>query len=176
MSQLFFIRFPVGSRVVGAFIMPCGTCTYCAKGHDDLCEDFFAFNRAKGTLYDGETRLFLRHDDSPVYMYSMGGMDEYCVTPAHGLAPLPESLPHTESAILGCPGDSIAPLLLSGCGGALLLENVRFYKEDEKKDPEFAKKLASLADLYVNDAFGNAHRANASTEGVTKFLKPSVAG
>jgi len=55
-------RFPIGSRVVGAFIMPCGTCSYCAKGHDDLCEDFFAYNRAKGTLYDGETRLFLRHD------------------------------------------------------------------------------------------------------------------
>ncbi|CAH8360491.1 unnamed protein product [Eruca vesicaria subsp. sativa] len=41
------ITFPVGSRVVGAFIMPCGTCSYCAKGHDDLCEDFFAYNRAK---------------------------------------------------------------------------------------------------------------------------------
>lgn len=61
-------------------------------------------------------------------------------------------------------------------GGVLLLENVRFYKEEEKNDPEFAKKLASLADLYVNDAFGTAHRAHASTEGVTKFLKPSVAG
>jgi len=53
---------------------------------------------------------------------------------------------------------------------------VRFYKEEEKNEPEFAKKLASLADLYVNDAFGTAHRAHASTEGVTKFLKPSVAG
>lgn len=61
-------------------------------------------------------------------------------------------------------------------GGVLLLENVRFYKEEEKNDPEHAKKLASLADLYVNDAFGTAHRAHASTEGVTKFLKPSVAG
>lgn len=61
-------------------------------------------------------------------------------------------------------------------GGVLLLENVRFYKEEEKNDPEFAKKLASLADLYVNDAFGTAHRAHASTEGVAKFLKPSVAG
>jgi len=61
-------------------------------------------------------------------------------------------------------------------GGVLLLENVRFHKEEEKNDPEFAKKLASLADLYVNDAFGTAHRAHASTEGVTKFLKPSVAG
>lgn len=61
-------------------------------------------------------------------------------------------------------------------GSVLLLENVRFYKEEEKNDPEHAKKLASLADLYVNDAFGTAHRAHASTEGVTKFLKPSVAG
>ena len=61
-------------------------------------------------------------------------------------------------------------------GGVLLLENVRFYKEEEKNDPEHAKKLAALADLYVNDAFGTAHRAHASTEGVTKFLRPSVAG
>ena len=61
-------------------------------------------------------------------------------------------------------------------GGVCLLENVRFYKEEEKNDPEFAQKLASLADLYVNDAFGTAHRAHASTEGVTKFLKPSAAG
>ncbi|CAL1391311.1 unnamed protein product [Linum trigynum] len=61
-------------------------------------------------------------------------------------------------------------------GGVLLLENVRFYKEEEKNEPEFAKKLASIADLFVNDAFGTAHRAHASTEGVTKFLKPSVAG
>ena len=60
-------------------------------------------------------------------------------------------------------------------GGVLLLENVRFYKEEEKNDPEFAKKLASLADLYVNDAFGTAHRAHASTEGVAHHLKPSVA-
>lgn len=56
-------------------------------------------------------------------------------------------------------------------GAVLLLENVRFYKEEEKNDPEFAKKLASLADIYVDDAFGTAHRAHASTEGVTKYLK-----
>lgn len=61
-------------------------------------------------------------------------------------------------------------------GDVLLLENVRFYKEEEKNDPEFAKNLASVADLYVNDAFGTAHRAHASTEGVTHYLKPSVAG
>ncbi|WP_413200836.1 phosphoglycerate kinase [Nostoc piscinale] len=61
-------------------------------------------------------------------------------------------------------------------GQVLLLENVRFYKEEEKNDPEFAKKLAANADFYVNDAFGTAHRAHASTEGVTQFLSPSVAG
>ncbi|KAI3985309.1 hypothetical protein MKX01_033623 [Papaver californicum] len=61
-------------------------------------------------------------------------------------------------------------------GGVLLLENLRFYKEEEKNDLGFAKKLASLADLYVNDAFRDAHIAHASTEGVTRFLSPSVAG
>jgi phosphoglycerate kinase len=61
-------------------------------------------------------------------------------------------------------------------GDVMLLENVRFYPEEEKNDPEFAKQLASVADLYVNDAFGTAHRAHASTEGVTKFLSPAVAG
>lgn len=61
-------------------------------------------------------------------------------------------------------------------GQVALLENVRFYAEEEKNDPEFAKKLASLADMYVNDAFGTAHRAHASTEGVTHHLSPSVGG
>ena len=61
-------------------------------------------------------------------------------------------------------------------GQVLLLENVRFYKEEEQNDKEFAKKLADNADLYVNDAFGTAHRAHASTEGVTHYLSPSVAG
>lgn len=57
----------------------------------------------------------------------------------------------------------------------ILLENLRFHKEEEKNDPNFAKELASLADVYVNDAFGTAHRAHASTAGITQYL-PSVAG
>ncbi len=61
-------------------------------------------------------------------------------------------------------------------GEVVLLENVRFFEEEEKNDLEFAKSLASHAEMYVNDAFGAAHRAHASTEGVTKFLNPSVAG
>jgi 3-phosphoglycerate kinase len=61
-------------------------------------------------------------------------------------------------------------------GEAMLLENVRFHKEEEKNDAEFAKELASLAEVYVNDAFGTAHRAHASTEGVSHYLQPAVAG
>jgi phosphoglycerate kinase len=61
-------------------------------------------------------------------------------------------------------------------GQVALLENVRFYPEEEDNDPEFARKLASLADLFVNDAFGSAHRAHASTAGVTAYLQPAVAG
>ncbi len=61
-------------------------------------------------------------------------------------------------------------------GDVLLLENLRFYKEEEKNDPEFAKKLASYADIFINDAFGTAHRAHASTEGATKFVELSAAG
>ncbi|MDY6072671.1 MAG: phosphoglycerate kinase [Eubacteriales bacterium] len=60
-------------------------------------------------------------------------------------------------------------------GDVVLLENLRFRNEEKKNDPEFAKELASLADIYVNDAFGTAHRAHASTEGVTHYL-PAVAG
>jgi phosphoglycerate kinase len=61
-------------------------------------------------------------------------------------------------------------------GQALLLENLRFHKEEEKNDPAFAEKLAKLADVYVNDAFGAAHRAHASTEGITHFVKQSASG
>ena len=61
-------------------------------------------------------------------------------------------------------------------GQVLLLENLRFHAEEEANDPAFSKALAQLAEVYVNDAFGSAHRAHASTEGITHFLKPAVAG
>jgi len=61
-------------------------------------------------------------------------------------------------------------------GQTLLLENLRFHAEEEANDEKFAKQLASLADFYVNDAFGTAHRAHASTAGITKFVKKSAAG
>jgi len=76
-----------------------------------------------------------------------------------------------------CIGDAVAEKVgAMADGDVLLLENTRFYKEEEKNVPEFAEKLAANADLFVNDAFGTAHRAHGSTEGVTKFLDTSVAG
>ncbi|MBD2091319.1 phosphoglycerate kinase [Microcoleus sp. FACHB-1515] len=76
-----------------------------------------------------------------------------------------------------CIGEAVQSTIASMQPGQVaLLENVRFHPGEEANDPEFAKELASIADLYVNDAFGTAHRAHASTEGVTHYLKPSVAG
>jgi phosphoglycerate kinase len=76
-----------------------------------------------------------------------------------------------------CVGDSVASIVNAMSNGqVILLENLRFHNEEEANDPEFAKQLAANADLYVNEAFGTAHRAHASTEGVTHYLSPSVAG
>jgi S-(hydroxymethyl)glutathione dehydrogenase/alcohol dehydrogenase len=91
----------VGTNVVSAFIMPCGRCRLCAVGRDDLCDNFFAMNRLKGTLYDGTSRL-RREDGSTLWMYSMAGLAEYAVVPATDIFPLPDSLPLAESAVLGC--------------------------------------------------------------------------
>ena len=76
-----------------------------------------------------------------------------------------------------CIGDEVKSIVDGmGDGEALLLENTRFYKEETKNDAAFVEKLAAPFDLFVNDAFGTAHRAHGSTEGVTKYLSPSVAG
>jgi phosphoglycerate kinase len=64
----------------------------------------------------------------------------------------------------------------AGDGGVVLLENLRFHAEEEKNDPAFAKELADSADVYINDAFGSAHRAHASTVGVVQYLKEAAAG
>ena len=76
-----------------------------------------------------------------------------------------------------CIGDDVATKIAGMQNGQVaLLENVRFYDGETSNDPEFAKQLAANADLYVNDAFGTAHRAHASTAGVTEYLSPAVAG
>ncbi len=74
-----------------------------------------------------------------------------------------------------CVGELVKQNIAQSGQRIILLENLRFHKEEEKNTPEFAKQLAALADIYVNDAFGTAHRAHASTEGITKYL-PAVAG
>ena len=76
-----------------------------------------------------------------------------------------------------CVGPEVDKLVASlRDGDALLLENLRFHAEEEKNDPQFSRRLANLAQVYVNDAFGSAHRAHASTVGVTHFLSPAAAG
>jgi phosphoglycerate kinase len=99
--------------------------------------------------------------------------------PEMSLAPVAARL----SELLGRPvtmaPDSIGPetvALKPKAGEVLLLENLRFHREEEANDPEFSKQLASLADIYVNDAFGSAHRAHASTVGVVSYLPLAAAG
>jgi len=76
-----------------------------------------------------------------------------------------------------CIGSDVEELIASMSeGDVILLENVRFHAEEEKNDPQFSEKLAKLADIYVNDAFGTAHRAHASTEGITQFVEKAAAG
>jgi len=76
-----------------------------------------------------------------------------------------------------CIGDEVAKIVEGAKeGDVIMLENTRYYKEETENEPGFVEKLAAPFDLFVNDAFGTAHRAHASTEGVTKFLQPSVSG
>ncbi len=76
-----------------------------------------------------------------------------------------------------CVGDSVTQVIAGLTDGQVaLLENLRFHAEEESNDPAFSQQLAANADLYVNDAFGTAHRAHASTEGITHYLSPCVAG
>lgn len=103
------------------------------------------------------------------------------VNPAFSLAPAAKRL----SELLDCPvtmaGDCIGTEVMQQVlalqdGEVMMLENLRFHPEEEANDADFAKELASLGEIYVNDAFGTAHRAHASTEGITRYMQTSVAG
>ncbi len=116
-----------------------------------------------------------------VILMSHLGRPKGAPNPKYSLAPVAERL----AELLGqpvkfaadCVGDEVTQLAQNLVpGDVLLLENLRFHAEEEKNDEAFARQLASLGDLYVNDAFGSAHRAHASTEGVTHFIAQSVAG
>jgi len=100
--------------------------------------------------------------------------------PKYSLKPVAAHLGKLLGKTVAFADDCIGPAAVKAVhvlkpGDVLLLENTRFHKEEEKNDLAMAKQLAALADIFVNDAFGTAHRAHASTEGVTKYL-PSVAG
>jgi len=101
--------------------------------------------------------------------------------PKYSLAPAASRLSDLLNKPVPLAPDSIGPVIKEMAdnlkpGQALMAENVRFHLEEEKNDPVFARELAELADLYVNDAFGAAHRAHASTEGITHFVEKSAAG
>lgn len=101
--------------------------------------------------------------------------------PEFSLRPVAAHLAKLLGSPVGFAEDCVGPKAESSVaalsdGGICLLENVRFHAEEEKNDPDFARGLASLGDVFVNDAFGSAHRAHASTEGITRFVSVSAAG
>jgi len=108
-----------------------------------------------------------RPKDGPEDKFSLGPCAER----------MSELLDQTVTLAPDCIGDDVAKIVNEAKeGDVIMLENTRFYKEETKNEEEFVKKLAAPFDMFVNDAFGTAHRAHASTEGVTKFLQPSVSG
>ena len=135
-------------------------------------------NRIQGAL---PTIQYLVKNGAKVILCSHMGRPKGEFNMKYSLAPVAARLSELLGQEVKLAKDVIGPdaqALAAGMkdGEVILLENVRFHKEEEKNDPEFAKALASLAEVYVNDAFGTAHRAHASTEGVSHYLHPSVAG
>lgn len=104
-----------------------------------------------------------------------GKEDKYSLAPC--AERMGELLGQTVTLAPDCIGEEVEKIVNAAKeGDVIMLENTRFYKEEEKNEEGFVEKLAKPFDMYVNDAFGTAHRAHASTEGVTKFLQPSVSG
>ena len=123
---------------------------------------------------------YLLENNAKVILCSHLGRPKGEANPKYSLKPVAEELSKLLNKKVTLAKDVIgedAEKLTSNMenGDVILLENVRFHKEEEKNDPEFAKKLASFAEIYVNDAFGTAHRAHASTAGVADYL-PAVSG
>lgn len=127
------------------------------------------------------TIKYLQERGAKVVLASHLGRPKGKADPKYSLRPVVDRL----AALLGTPvvfaADCIGAPARDAverlqAGQVLLLENLRFHAAEEKNDPEFARELAALAEVYVNDAFGTAHRAHASTEGVTHYLQPAVAG
>ena len=122
-------------------------------------------------LDQGASLIVMSHLGRPK---GIGFEQEFSMKPvADALSKLLNKPVKIASDCIGADVEAMAKVLKPG--DVLMLENVRFHKQEEKNDPAFAKKLASLGEIYVNDAFGSAHRAHASTEGVAKYL-PAVSG
>ncbi|MFW5960665.1 MAG: phosphoglycerate kinase [Chitinivibrionales bacterium] len=124
---------------------------------------------------------YLVNNGAKVILMSHLGRPKGEKKPEFSLRPVSEALAEKVDARVGFVEDCVGPEVEKAVselsdGEILLLENLRYYKEEKKNDPEFAGKLARLADLYVNDAFGTAHRAHASTEGITKYMDECAAG
>lgn len=127
-----------------------------------------------------ETIKYLLEHKAAVILMAHLGRPKGQVNPKYSLAPVAKHLGKLLSKKILFAADCVGPEAKAAAkklkaGHVLLLENLRFHKEEEKNDMEFAEQLASLADLYVNDGFGVSHRAHASVEGVTHFL-PAAAG
>ena len=126
------------------------------------------------------TLAYLRERGARVVLMSHLGRPDGKPNPKYSLAPVAERLGELQKAPCPFAADCVGPpaeaaVKMLEPGQVLLLENVRFHPEEEKNDPEFAARLARLGDTFVNDAFGAAHRAHASTEGLAHHL-PAVAG
>ncbi len=127
------------------------------------------------------TITFLLEQEAILIVASHLGRPKGKVVPDMSLKPvaarLEELIGRKVKMAKDCVGDSVQKEAASlSPGEILLLENLRFHLEEEKNDPSFSKELSSLADVYVNDAFGAAHRAHASVEGISRFLQPRLAG
>jgi len=134
-------------------------------------------NRIVGAL---PTIKYLLAHNARVILCSHMGRPKGEFNPKYTLAPVAKRLSELLGKDVALAADVVGPDAQAKAaalkdGEVLLLENVRFHKEEEKNDPAFAKQLASLAEIYVNDAFGTAHRAHASTAGVADYL-PAVCG
>jgi len=124
---------------------------------------------------------FLRGKNAKVILMSHLGRPDGKRVPDMSLRPVADALAALLSVPVAFADDCVGPSATQAVaalapGGVLLLENLRFHAAEEENDPAFAKQLAALADVYVNDAFGSAHRAHASTEGITKFVAQAASG
>jgi phosphoglycerate kinase len=135
--------------------------------------------RIRGSLPTIEYAL--EHKAGAVILCSHLGRPKGKPNPEYSLKPVAERLASllTREVVFAedCVGDAVKKAIeRAGAGGVVLLENLRFHAEEEKNDPAFAKQLAEPADVYINDAFGSAHRAHASTVGVVRYVKQAAAG